>query len=245
VGNTEKKARINKKGAPLFTSEEEGVFYRLPWLIGGFIVDRWTKFLLAALLLTGFILPTNAASADIENVPWREFRPSTQETQRGTNSAVLAHRDGIRIRVDEGGYCRRWGWSIDNDVDRRANNWQIRATFEREEGASGVMFGLDPDFIYVVLDDDYLYLMDCPSGCRVLQQVQLRPEHQRRQSVVLTLALERDTGTIKCFIDGAEYVFDMSGIELPLVGRFGIVGASRGNTPSRAVFKFVERRWSN
>ena len=220
--------------------------------IGGFIVNRWTKviFILAALLLTCFIFPTNAASADIENAPWREFIPSIRETRRDDTHRIESHPDGIRIRVEvnpeTGWRSRWWRWNIESDSDRRANDWQIRGTFERRLGVSGVMFGQEPMFIYAVLDDANFYLVELtrnPDNHRILKQVELRPEHRQMQSVVLTITLKRDTGTIKCLIGNAEYI-DVSGISLPLVEHFGFVAISRDET-STAVFNKIERRWSS
>ena len=108
------------------------------------------------------------------------------------------------------------------------------------------MFSQGSQNILAVLDDTNFYLIECTPdhGHRILQQAELRPEHRRMtlQPAVVTLSLERDTGTIKCFVDGTEYI-NLSGIELPLVERFGFAGVSR-NEISNTIFNKVERRFS-
>ena len=223
-------------------------------------MKRWIKILLAALLVTGLI-SVNIASAEIEKAQWKSFTPSVNESQKSEHRRVdpypgggikfwaRAHSSELCENIDAcaGFHSRWWSWTIDNASDRRANNWQIRGTFERLEGRSGVMFGSDepkPMHILAVLDDTSLYLIECTRDHRILHQVQLKPEHQRKlkKTIVLTLAWKRDTGTIKCFIDDTEYI-DLSGITLPSVQRFGFA-CTGDDKPSSAVFKKIERRWS-
>jgi len=206
----------------------------------------WVLLLLS--LAVGLV-SVNTASADIENVPWREFFPSIRETRRDDAHRVEQLSGGVRMQVevnpDTGWRSRWWRWNIESDSDRRANDWQIRGTFERRRGASGIMFGQEPMFIYAVLDDANFYLVELtrnPDNHRILKQVELRPEHRQMQSVVLTLALNRDTGAIKCSIGDTEYV-DVSGLSLPLVEHFGFVAISRDEV-STAIFNKIERRWS-
>jgi hypothetical protein len=137
------------------------------------------------------------------------------------------------------------------------NRWTIRATIERlDKGGSGVQFGRNnanaSAYMAAYLSGSKLTLIDYTGKAnytKVLQEVTVKPEHQKPGTMVMTVEIERDTNTVKCSIGDTEYMnVDVSkhGVRLPMIENYGFFGGS-GNTRtvSTAIFRKIETLRSN
>jgi hypothetical protein len=174
-----------------------------------------------------------------------------EKNRFSTKEPAGGPRDGIKVRINQNSYTR-WTWSVSDYQDRHANKWEIKATIERlDKGGSGVMFGRSNtgQYMALYLSGSKLTLIDYKRNSNfteVLSEVPVSPEDQKPGTMVMEVSLQRDTQTLKCSINGTEYMdvkLSDKSKSIPTIEDYGFFsGSFKSTSASTAIYKKIETR---